>query len=233
MHSGRLLGGASMPLFKYFTEEEHARALIEKGQIFARSLSYFRTFEDELVRGDPDDGKLQYEPDDGVFITKANGEVVAMPRGWRFRASVRAEDIFVYCLSTELSGEIADKFECRWCAEIAEPHMLLGRIARHVRMRPKFDRRGIYSQRVDYRKLNVRPGVDWALPERVAFIKPEGWAWQKEHRIVFGRKGAFSVENVELALETKGSQIALADAHNDPLILHVGDISRFTALHRF
>lgn len=222
-----------MPLYKYLAEEEYARALIDKGQVFARPLSYFRAFEDNLVRGDPDDGKLRYEPEEGLLLTKENGEVVAMPAGWRFRASVRAQNIFVYCLSTELSGEIAEKFECPWCVEIAEPHRLLGRIARHVRLRSQFDRQGIYSQEVDYRKLAVAPGVDWALPERVAFIKPESWAWQKEHRIVFGRKGAFAVENVEMALETEGFEIALADADHDPLILHVGDVSRFTALHRF
>ncbi|HEY0113061.1 MAG TPA: hypothetical protein VGB59_07885 [Allosphingosinicella sp.] len=222
-----------MPLYKYLAEEEYARALIDKGQVFARPLSYFRAFEDELVRGDPHDGKLRYEPEEGLLLTKGTGEVIAMPAGWRFRASVRAEDIFVYCLSTELSDTIAEKFECSWCVEITEPHRLLGRIARHVRLRSQFDRRGIYSQGVEYRKLTVAPGVDWALPERVAFIKPEGWAWQKEHRIVFGRKGAFAVENVELGLETEGLATASADANRDPLILSVGGLSRLTALHRF
>ena len=138
-----------MPLYKYLAEEDYARALIAKGQVFARPLSYFRAFEDELVRGDPDDGKLRYEPEKGLLLTKENGEVVTMPAGWRFRASVRAEDIFVYCLSTELSAEIAEKFECPWCVEITEPHRLLGRIARHVRLRSQFDRQGIYSQGVD------------------------------------------------------------------------------------
>lgn len=233
MRSGPQDDGVSMPLYKYLADKEYARALIDKGQVFARPLSYFRAFEDELVRGDPDDGKLRYEPEEGLLLTKESGEVVVAPAGWRFRASVRADDIFVYCLSTELSGEIAERFECPWCVEIAEPHRLLGRIARHVRLRSKFDGQRIYSQEVDYRKLTVAPGVDWALPERVAFIKPEGWAWQKEHRIVFGRKGAFAVENVELALETEGSEMALADADHDPLILHVGDISRFAALHLF
>lgn len=222
-----------MALYKYFAKEEYARALIDKGQVFARPLSYFRAFEDELVRGDPNDGKLRYEPEEGLLLTKENGEVVAMPAGWRFRASVRAEDIFVYCLSAELSGEIAEKFESPWCVEIAEPHRLLGRIGRHVRLRSKLDGQGVYSQKVDYRKLTIAPSVDWALPERVAFIKPEGWAWQKEHRIVFGRKGAFAAENVELALEKEGFEITLADADHDPQILHVGDLSRFTALHRF
>lgn len=222
-----------MALYKYFAQEDYARALIDKGQIFARPLSYFRAFEDDQVRGDPHDGKLRYEPEEGLVLNKENGEVLELPAGWRFRASVKAEDIFVYCLSTELSADIAKRFECPWCVEITEPHRLLGRIARHVRLRSQLDGQSIYGHDVDYRKLAVQPGVDWALPERVAFIKPEGWGWQKEHRIVFGRKGAFAVENIELALEAEDYEIALVEADQDPLILHVGDLSRFTALHRF
>lgn len=222
-----------MSLYKYLAEEAHARPLIDKGQIFTRPLSYFRAYEDELVRGDPDDGKLRYKPEEGLVLTKENGEVVEMPPGWRFRASVRADDIFVYCLSTELSPEIAAKFECPFCVEIKEPTRLLGRISMHVRLRSKLDHSGIYSREVDYRNLATAPGADWALPERVAFIKPEGWAWQKEHRIVLGRKGAFAVENVECALETDGGEVALAAAAHDSLILHVGDLSKITELHSF
>lgn len=220
-----------MALYKYVAEEAYARALIDKGQIFARPLSYFRAYEDGLVRGDPDDGKLRYEPEDGLVLTKENGDVVEMPPGWRFRTSVRADDIFVYCLSTELSPEIAAKFECPFCIEIKEPMRLLGRISMHVRLRSKLDRKGVFSRVVDYRKLAAAPGADWALPERVAFIKPEGWAWQKEHRIVMGRKGAFAVENVECALETDGGKVADRLASADPLILHVGDLSKIAQLH--
>jgi len=222
-----------MPLYKYLAKEVYARALIDKGQIFARPLSYFRAYEDERVRGDPDDGKLRYEPKEGLVLTMENGEVVEMPSGWRFRASVRADDIYAYCLSTQLSPEIAAGFDCPFCVEIKEPTRLLGRISIHVRLRSKLDRNGVYSGEIDYRNLTAAPGVDWALPERVAFIKPEGWAWQKEHRIVFGRKGAFAVEGVECALETDTGEVASATAAHDPLILHVGDLSKITELHSF
>ena len=77
MRSGRQHDGAGMPLYKYLAEEQYTRALIDKGQVFARPLSYFRAFEDKLVRGDPDDGKLRYEPEEGLLLTKENGEVVA------------------------------------------------------------------------------------------------------------------------------------------------------------
>ena len=221
-----------MPLYKYVATEAYARAIIDRGEIFLRRLSYFHAFEDESVRGDPDDGKLRHAPEQGLVLTKDNGDVVAMPPGWKFRASVRAEDIFVYCLSTELSPEIAARFECTFCVEITHPVRLVGRIASHVRLRSKLDRR-IYSRAIDYRKLSEAPGIDWALPERVAFIKPVDWRWQKEHRIVIGRKGAFAVENVDLALEFGGAPVTANDTAADPLILHIGNLSKITALHAF
>lgn len=219
-------------LFKYFGNEAYARAFIDTGEIYLRPLAYFRAFEDEQVRGDPDDGKLLHAPETGLVLTKANGEVVEMPPGWRFRASVRENDIFVYCLSLDLSEDLAARFESSFCVEVSAPIRLLGRIASSARLRSRIDRH-VYSQAVDYRSLAAEPGVDWALPERVAFIKPESWSWQNEHRIVLGLKGAFDVENVECALES-GEQVSTTPAESaEPLVLHVGDLSKITELHRF
>ena len=50
--------------------------------------------------------------------------------------------------------------------------------------------------------------------------------------MVVGRKGAFAVENVGVALE-KGPADLTADAAGNPLILTVGDLSRIAQLHRF
>lgn len=222
-----------MLLYKYLAKEAYARALVDRGEIFMRALSYFRACDDELVRGDPDDGKLRHEPHEGLVVTKSTGEVVRMPAGWHFRSSVRANDIFVYCLSTELSPEIAARFQCPFCVEIREPTRLIGRISRHVRLRSKLDRNGVFNREVNYRDLNAVPHVDWALPERVAFIKPEDFAWQKEYRIIIGLKGAFTVENVECALEAAGGRVASGTTVPAPQILHVGDLSNITRIHRF
>lgn len=220
------------PLFRYFGEEAYARAFIDKGEVYLRPLAYFRAFEDEQVRGDPDDGMLLHAPETGLVLTKENGEVVALPEGWRFRASAKENDFFVYCLSLERSEHLAAKFKSPFCVEVRDPIRLCGRIASSVRLRSRLDRR-VYSRTVDYRSLAAAPGVDWALPERVAFIKPEGWAWQNEHRIVLGLKGTFDVENVECALESGQREPGAPAASADPLILHVGDLSKITELHRF
>ena len=219
-------------IYKYVSAEPFARALIEKGQLYLRSLAYFRSYEDALVRGDPDDGKLRYQPEAGLTLTKTDGEVVTLPPGWRFRASVRAEDIFVYCLSLERSEALAEKFQSPFCVEIKDAHALLAKTKGSVRLRSRLDRRNVYRGPVEYRDLAIPPDGDWALPERVAFIKPQAWSWQTEYRMVVGRKGAFAVENVDLALENGPGNLATAAAGN-ALILAVGDLSRIAQLHRF
>ena len=219
-------------IYKYLSAESFAQALIEKGQLYLRSLAYFRGYEDGLVRGDPDDGKLHYQPEQGLTLTKSDGEIVTLPRGWRFRASVRAEDIFVYCLSSERSEALAERFQSPFCVEINDADALLAKIKGSVRLRSGLDHRNVYRGPVDYRELDTAPGAYWALPEKIAFVKPPAWSWQTEYRLVVGRKGAFAVENVDLALENSSANFA-ADSTGDPLILAVGDLSRIAQLHRF
>jgi hypothetical protein len=221
-----------VPIYKYVPEERFAQALIKKGQLYLQSLAHFRSYEDALVRGDPDDGKLRYEPEQGLALTKTGGEVVTLAPGWRFRASVRADDIFVYCLSLERSEALAEKFQSPFCVEIKDADVLLAKTKGSVRLRSRLDRRNVYRGPVEYRDLAIAPGGDWALPEKVAFIKPPAWSWQTEYRMVVGRKGAFAVENVDLALENGPGDLTAVAAGN-PLILAVGDLSRIAQLHRF
>jgi hypothetical protein len=80
----------------------------------------------------------------------------------------------------------------------------------------------------------VRPaGPRWNYDARLAELPMRVEAWQKEHRIVVGRKGAFAVENVDLALEAeRGVPIPTMTAP-DPLVFRVGNLSKVTTLHRF
>lgn len=219
-------------IYKYVSAETHAQALIEKGKLYLRSLAYFRSYEDAGVRGDPDDGRLRYQPESGLTLNKADGELVTLPPGWGFSASVRDKDIFVYCLSRERSEALAEKFQSPFCVEIKNANALVAKVKASVRLRSWLERQRVHWGPVEYRDLALTPGGDWALPERVAFIKPQAWAWQAEYRIVAGRKGAFAVENVDVALVNGTSDNAMA-AGGDPLILTVGDLSRIAEVHRF
>ncbi|PIC01708.1 hypothetical protein [Caulobacter sp. X] len=219
-------------IFKYVGAESYARALIEKGQLYLQSLAHFRAYEDGLVRGDPDDGKLRYQPAEGLTLTKADGEVVVLPAGSRFRSSVNAEDVFVYCLSSERSEALAEKFRSPFCVEIRDAGALFAKIKGSVKLRSKLDSRNVYRGAVEYRALSALPGGDWALPEKVAFIKPPDWSWQAEYRIVIGRKGTFRAENVSLALEIGPGESSVA-MQREPLVLNVGSLSPIAQLHRF
>jgi hypothetical protein len=218
-------------IYKYLTEETHARALIERGEIRFRLLAAFRALEGDGVRGDTHDGKLQYAPGSTLPLTKENGEVVELP-GYRFTSSVRAEDIFAYCMSRAKTKELASEFASPFCVEIKDPIRLISRIRSSVRLRSKLDRKHIYHGPIDYRSRDTAPGVDWALPERMALVKPESFARQDEYRIVIGKKGAFAVENVDLNLET-GNGGKGETTEYDPLTLKVGDLAQICELHRF
>ena len=221
-----------MALYKYFSEERFARALIERGEVFMQTLANFRGYEDNDVRRDPNDGQLRYEPAGGLPIQFEGREANEPWHGWRFTSSVKEEDVYVYCLSTERSGELAERFESPFCVEICNSVSLIGRIRRKVQLRSQLERKHLYADPVDYRSVEAIPAADWALPEKVAFIKPEGWSWQQEYRVLVGKKGAFDAENVRLSLQT-GPQPLAPLANHPPLILTLGDLSGITELHRF
>ncbi len=86
---------------------------------------------------------------------------------------------------------------------------------------------------VDYRHPERGPDADWALPEKLAFIKPDAFAWQDEFRIAIGRRGAMDVHNVVCTLETGPAAAAAATVGLSaaPLLLRVGDMSEFADFH--
>lgn len=218
-------------IFKYLAERAHVDALIDKGQLYLNTLAHFRSYEETKVRGDVHDGQLRYEPSDGLTLTKSTGEVLTLPE-WQFRASVRTTEIFVYCMSREKSEALAREFDCPFCVEITDPIKLIGRVNRHVRLRSRLCHE-VHHGSVEYRSLETKPGVDWALPEQVAFIKPEAYGRQNEYRIVVGNRAAFDVENVELTLQKGEPENAAEQSKADPLILTVGKLGRIAKLHQF
>ncbi len=218
------------PIYKYVTEERFALALIERGQIFMQTLATFQGYEDEDVRRDPNDGRLRFQPDGGLPIN-FEGKESEVWENWRATFSVKSVDMFLYCLSTVRSEELAERFNSRFCVEFQNPLSLIGRIRRMIRLRSAMDRT-IFFKEVEYRAQQAPPGVRWALPEQVAFVKPEGWAWQNEFRVVVGKKGAFAVHNLDMQLETGPQRLAPRVDHK-PLILTVGNMARVTNLIRF
>lgn len=221
-------------IYRYFTQEQHALDFMSKGMVFLNTLAFFRRCEWDGARGDPHDAQLCYQPDGGLALNNlTTGQAMQLPEGSQFVSSAKADQMFVYCFSLTKSEALAREFGAPFCVEVKDPIHLVARMSRKVQLRSRLDRSRILNGPVVYRSVRAEPLADWALPERVAFIKPESYAGQDEYRMVVGTKGAFSVENVDLTIRVDPLEPHPPIPIGEPLIMRLGDLSAFTELHRF
>lgn len=219
-----------MAIFKYFTDEAHALALINKGEMMLQPLSHFRAREADGVRGDPRDGILTHAPQGGLVMNMQDGRVITL-EGGSFNSSVNQNDVYVYCASNQLSADLAEKFGS-FCVEIPSPEILVQRLKARAHPTSKFDYGQVVCNTVDYRKHDREPDADWALPEKLVLIKPPEFAWQDEFRIAVGTRGTMDVENVALAIQT-GPPAPVFEKVPAPIFLKLGRLNDIVTLHRF
>ena len=218
-----------MAIYKYFTEEVHALALINKGELLMQPLSHFRSREADGVRGDPRDGILTYAPKDGLVMNMEDGRVITLRHG-SFNSSVNQNDIFVYCASNQLSAKLAEKFG-RFCVAIPDPDLVVKRLSMRAHPTSQLDYAQVVCGKVDYREHSRAPGADWALPERLVLVKPDDFAWQDEFRIAIGKRGTMNVENVGLTVQA-GPSASVFEPVPSPIFLRVGKLGGQVELHR-
>jgi hypothetical protein len=186
-------------LVRYFSREDYAQSLVEEGAVLLRSLSYFRDYEDAGVRADPYEGTLAHRPDDGLKAQLVKErQTLELPH--TFEARTKEDDILVYCLSTELSPYIGRRFEAKVAVLIKDRGTFLARIRHALALIPQAEPTQLVHGNVKYVNRRDPPGVDWALPERIALRKPDSFQWQKEYRIAVPKGDAFAVQNVQLSL---------------------------------
>jgi hypothetical protein len=219
-----------MTIYKYFTEEAHALALINRGELMLQPLSHFRGREADGVRGDPRDGVLTYAPQGGLVMNMENGRVITLEDG-SFNSSVNQNDIYVYCASNQLSADLAQRFGA-FCVEIPDHDVLVRRLQMRGHLTSKFDYGQVVCGKVVYREHSEEPGVDWALPERLVLVKPVEFAWQDEFRIAVGKRDAMKVENVSLTIQTRPSAPAF-ELIPPPIFLRLNPLADYVTLHRF
>lgn len=219
------------PLIRYFSEK-NARAFLDRGEVLLHSLSYFRDYEDEGVRADEYEGTLVHLPHDGLRVKLAgSGEEVAIP--YTFESTAREDDIFVYCMSTELSTEIAKRFKADIAVEIIEPVKFLSRMRSAMALRSRLRVEKLVYDEVKYYERHEPPIVDWALPERIAMRKPKLFEWQKEYRFAVPIGDAFGVENVQVKLVPINTQRIHRVQAYPSILLKLGSLSSMCRLHRF
>lgn len=218
------------PLFRYFSNQ-HAEAFVERGEVLFRSLSYFRDYEDAGVRSDEYEGTLVHLPSDGLKVNKiATGEVVALPH--RMESSAKEDEIFIYCMSTELSSDIARRFNAEQVVEILDPVRFLAMVRAGLSLRKRLRANKLAHQRVRYYDWNEPPMVDWALPERIAMRKPNSFSWQKEYRFAVPLGDAFRVENVTINLVPPGATRPTRATSHPCIMLKLGRLSSICQVHK-
>ena len=218
------------PLIRYFSEK-NARAFIEHGEVLFRALSYFRDYEDEGVRADPHEGTLVHRPHDGLQVTKVEtGEKGVLPH--RLESTAKEDEIFVYCMSTELSTGIAERFNATVAVEILDPLGFLVRLRKSLSLRKRLRAEKLVHQEVRYYEWHEPPIVDWALPERIAMRKPKSFEWQKEYRFAVPAGDAFRIENVSVKLVLPGTKRRPRDDSHPQLLLKLGNLAKLCRVHR-
>ncbi len=207
-----------------------------RGNLFCNPLQYYRKIENDGIQGDAFEGIASYEPFGGLLINNISQGNSFTLNEQRFESSLERKEIYVCCLSTELSLTIANRFGAIACIEItdvpkfcdlASQALPRGMIVPAVQSNPRI------GHRVRYYTPNNPPGILWALPELIAISKRIDFAWQQEFRLVFGAKGSFEFETADNRISNSPKPL-IADANSYPArCLTVGNISGICKIHSF
>lgn len=218
-------------LYKYLPEQ-YVDSLLCEGAVLFRTLSYFRDHEDTQVRGDEYEGTKLYRPANGLEVTlSTTQEKVVLPH--TFESSANEDDIFVFCLSTILSQELATQFKTNVCVEIRNPALFISKIRGALSRRPSIKNKLLVHGEVNYYEPHKPPVVDWALPERIAMSKLELFRSQQEYRIAFCVNGAFDVGNTRLRIVAPGTSRPKRVTAYPERQFKLGSISKICRVHRF
>jgi hypothetical protein len=210
-------------LYKYYPERKWAEAFLE-GEILFRALSFFRNYEDANVRKDRNEGVSRYRPPYGlVGYNHTQGRSFTLPNHG-FESSARAQEIFVFCVSTVFGETLRARFDAVTCVEILKIREFCDRIRAALPTTATF-----FARRVQYCKPTDLPEARWALPDLIATSKFDDYSWQSEYRFVFSLTDALGFEKVTTVLRSDHTMPdANAMAHSDyPLKTRsLGDICR-------
>jgi len=214
-------------LYKYFSRQQWAEAFLD-GELFFNSLSYFRDYEDQNVRGDHDEGVSTYRPPNGlVGYNHTQRRPFVLPKH-AFNSTANQDEIFVLCTSQVLSEELRIRFAAVACVEILNIGTLCNRIRAKLPRGATF-----FNRRVLYYDPSEPPMERWALPDKIATSKIDRYAWQCEYRFVVSVTDALSFENVSLTLTADTVSRSESIKAHPTYTLNVGDLRRICRFIEF
>ncbi|MCW5649575.1 MAG: hypothetical protein KIS62_07520 [Ramlibacter sp.] len=217
------------PLFKYLPRK-YTEAFVSRGELLFRSLSYFRNYEELLVRGDRHEGRRLYRPPQGLELTKTEtGEKMLLP--WAFESNVKDREVYVFCLSVDLSPELGREFGTDTCIEVTDAVALVAKVRSALKLRRWVRQGRVLHGRVEYYSPEQEPQAEWAVPERMIMRKTHDYQHQREYRFAFARGNALEVNNVETLLtSTPGSVQPTLEGHPE-YVLKVGSLAKVCRIH--
>jgi hypothetical protein len=221
-------------LYKYYSTRKWADAFLD-GKLRFNSLAYFRDFEDAQVRGDKNEGKMIFRPEDGLVITNhTQGWTRTVPRA--LNATVKQEEIFVLCFSRSFSKELRETFKAVACVEILNVKTFCNRIESTLPSETTFPGKPgkeRIGQPVMYYEETDDCNPTWACPDMIAALKSKTFAWQDEYRLVFSLTNALAFENAQYALVRDGTSQERKSAEHQPYDLNAGNLRDICRLHIF
>jgi hypothetical protein len=222
-----------MPSLYKYLPEEHVDDFVHKGVVLFRSLSYFRDYEDAQIRGDEFEGTKLYRPQNGLEVTITATQQKVVLHNYSFESAANEDEIFVFCLSTVLSADLATQFKASACVEILNPGKLIAGVRAALLRRPSIKSKIPVYGEVKYYTQDEPPIVDWALPEKITMSKLDSYIPQQEYRIAFSVNGAFHIENTRHRFVSPGKRVALKSSSHPQQLFKLGSLAQICKVHRF
>jgi len=220
-----------MKLYKYLPSQYLDNVII-KGEFLFRSLSYFRDFEDQQVRGDIHEGTLKYAGDRGLEINNITTGA-SSKENWIFKSKVDAENIFIFSTSSKLSSELAKEFKSDVCIEFTNVGQIISKLSNAVKRRKSIKPNKLYHGHVNYYSGDNPPGIDWAFPKRISNRKLGYFSQQEEYRFQFSLLDALvfgnTTQEVQMGVESK----IYRKMEHPGMTLKIGNIKKWCKVHEF
>jgi hypothetical protein len=213
--------------YKYFSNIDYARQFLA-GRIYHQTLGFFRDYEDgasEQVIGDEYESTRIFRPVDGLQVTNHTART-SFPLQMGFESSVRAGEIYIFCLSLVLNEELIHEFRAVAVVEILKPAVFINRWFAALPARTAH-----FARKVDYHRREDVPENVWPQPELIATTKLDRFAYQREYRLGFSTSGALEFGQArQQVVDRKNRPAPRPDEHHNHT-LHVGDLGDICRLH--
>lgn len=211
-------------LVRYFDDVQWAQALVERGALRFRSLSYYRDYEDSQVRGDELEGTVVHRPEGGLSLRQGGRSSTI---DGQLESAANPDEILVYCLSLIKSDRHRQEFKASAYVEVLNPSVFCARVVAklppHARFVGKPGRTRL-GHHVQYYDLTDAFGTRWALPGQIAISKRRCYSWQAEFRLVFSITNALDFQNVTMRI-VRGDPARSRSSDHPHFDLEVGSLT--------